>query len=198
MLGDLRTAAVLLGTVAVAGVPVGLLWWWLAPRADFRITADGPTPIGRPTAELLAGDDAVFALLTAGLGLLAGALAWSLLRRRRGVAALLAVTLGAGAAAALAWQLGRLLGPGPSRAELSDVGATVTTGLALGSLPALAVAPFCAVLAYLVGSLVTHRDDLGRPLLPPPPPPPSGGWPVGPGQPARPLADLPPPGRPRA
>src|SRR4051812_9511487 len=166
--GDLRGAAVIAAVLAVAGFLVGLLWWLLAPRADFRITANGPAAIGNPSEELFAADDAVFALLMAGLGLLAGLLAWALLRRRRGIATLLALAVGTAAAGVIAWKLGELLGPAPSKAELADVGARVTTALGLHSLPALGVGPFCAVLVYLAAALFTRRDDLGRTHLPPP------------------------------
>ncbi|MGY1618031.1 hypothetical protein ACI797_14925 [Geodermatophilus sp. SYSU D00691] len=159
---DLRPAVLVAGVLALAGLPLGLLWWALAPRADFTITADGPVVVGRPSQELLAIDDAVFTLLVAGLGLLAGLVGWLVLRRRRGVAQLAAVTIGSGLGGVLAWQLGELLGPGPSQDQLSDVGATVTTSLTLNSLPALAVGPFCAVLVYLVAALFARRDDLGR------------------------------------
>jgi hypothetical protein len=64
--------------------------------------------------------------------------------------------------AVVAWQLGELLGGGPTEAQLSDVGTVVTTRLSLGSVPALAFAPFAALLAYLVPVLTVHRDDLGR------------------------------------
>jgi hypothetical protein len=166
--GDLRTAAVIVGVLAVSGFGIGLLWWALAPRADFRITAEGPVAIGNPSEELFAADDAVFALLMAGLGLLAGVLAWTLLRRRRGIATMLGLAVGTAVAGVIAWRLGELLGPAPSKAELADVGARVTTALGLHSLPALAVGPFCAVLVYLGFALFTRRDDLGRTYLPPP------------------------------
>jgi hypothetical protein len=165
---DLRSAAVIVVVLAVSGFLVGLLWWLLAPRADFRITSGGPAAIGNPSEELFAADDAVFALLMAGVGLLAGVLAWSLLRRRRGIATLLALAVGTAASAAIAWQLGELLGPAPSKAALADVGGRVTTALGLHSLPALAVGPFCAVLVYLAAALFTRRDDLGRTHLPAP------------------------------
>jgi hypothetical protein len=165
--GDLRSSAAVLAVLALAGFPVGLLWWWLAPRADFRITADGPVAVGQPSDELLAGDDVVFALLVAGVGVLAGVLAWSLLRRRRGVATLVAIGLGSAACAGIGWQLGELLGPAPTHAQLAAVGATVTTGLSLRSPAALAVGPFFAVLSYLVAAAVTRRDDLGRPAAQP-------------------------------
>jgi hypothetical protein len=158
---DLRAALTIAGCLLVAGLPAGLLWWGLAPRADFRITADGPVPVGQPSRELSVADDSVLVLVLVGLGVLAGGLAWAL-RRRRGVAVVAALALGAGAAAVVAWQLGELLGPGPTEAQLADVGRVVTTPLRLSAVPALAVAPFSAVLAYLVGVVVARGDDLGR------------------------------------
>jgi hypothetical protein len=158
---DLRSSVRLVLALVLAGVVAGLLWWWLAPRADFRITAAGPVAIGNPSEELLVADDAVLALILTGFGLLAGAAAW-FLRRRRGVATVLALAFGGSAMSAVAWQLGELLGPGPTQAQLTDVGRVVTTSLTLGSLPALALAPFGALLAYLVPVIAMHRDDLGR------------------------------------
>ena len=165
---DLRSALRLVLVLALVGVIAGLLWWWLAPRADFKITGSGPVAIGDPPEELLVADDAVLALILLGLGLLAGAGAW-FLRRRRGVAMVLALAVGPLLMAVVAWRLGELLGAGPTKAELADVGNVVTTRLSLGSLPALALAPFGALLAYLVPVVTVHRDDLGRtrdPALP--------------------------------
>jgi LPXTG-motif cell wall-anchored protein len=158
---DLRSSAWLVLLLAVSGLVAGLLWWWLAPRADFRITDAGPVAVGNPPEELLIADDTVLLLILFGMGLIAGAAAW-FLRRRRGVATVLALAVGASAMAVVAWQLGELLGAGPSRAELADIGHVVTTPLALGSVPGLAFAPFAALLAYLLPVLTVHRDDLGR------------------------------------
>jgi hypothetical protein len=158
---DLRSAVALAGGMLLAGLPAGLLWWGLAPRADFRITADGAAPVGRPSPELAVSVDSVLVLILAGLGLLAGTLAWAM-RRRRGVAIVAALAVGAAGAAVVAWQLGQLLAPPPTQAELADVGRVVTTPLRLAAVPALAVAPFSAVFAYLVGALVARGDDLGR------------------------------------
>ena len=135
----------------------------LHPRRPFRITADGPVVIGNPSEELLVADDAVFALLLAGFGL----------RRRcrpRGWCAAAAASprcsrsrSAAPRWPAVAWQVGELLGPGPTRAELAHVGGVVTTSLALGSLAgAGASAPFAALLAYLVGVAVHRRTTSGR------------------------------------
>ena len=158
---DLRASALLTALLAACGLPVGLLWWALAPRVDVRVTADGLVPVGDPPQELAVADDSVLVLLLVGLGLLAGAVAWRL-RRLRGVAVLVALALGASLAAVLAWQLGELLAPAPTEAELARVDAVVTTPLRLAALPALAAAPFSALLAYLVGVAVTRTDDLDR------------------------------------
>jgi hypothetical protein len=196
---DLRSAVGLVLVFAVAGLVAGLLWWWLAPRADFRITDSVPVPIGNPSEELLIADDTVLMLILAGMGLAGGAAAW-FLRRRRGVATVLALAVGGSAMAAVAWQLGELLGAGPTKAQLGDVGTVVTTSLTLGSLPALAIAPFAALLAYVVPVLSVPGDDLGRT---------GGGAPVHEGTPLdgpdreapglsdeRSPVDVPPPGRP--
>jgi hypothetical protein len=190
---DLRASLRLVLALALAGIPAGLAWWALAPRAVFRITEAGPEPVGFPSAELLIADDAVFVLVVAVAGLLAGAVAWRL-RRRRGVATAVAVAVGAFATALVAWQVGEMLGVGPTQAQIEDVGARVTTSLTLGSPAALAVAPFMAVLAYVVGTLTSHDDGLGRPV---------GAVGQGAGEyaagvplpgPERPLVDVPPAG----
>jgi hypothetical protein len=192
---DLRSSAAVVLALGLAGIPAGLLWWWLAPRADFRITGAGPVPIGDVSEELLIADDAVFALILAAVGLLAGTAAW-FLRRRRGVATVLALALGTCLTAVVAWQLGELLGAGPTDTQLSDVGARLTSSLTLGSFAALAVAPFTALLAYVMAVLYAPGDDLGRiePDAATAWPGPEGVAEPVPGE--RPLADVPPAGRP--
>jgi Protein of unknown function (DUF2567) len=194
---DLRSSAGIVLALALTGIPVGLLWWWLAPRADFRVTETGPVVLGNPSEELLIADDAVLVLLLAGVGLLAGSAAWSL-RRRRGVATLLALALGTCLTGVVAWQLGELLGAGPTDAQLADIGARVTTSLTLGAPTAVAIAPFTAILAYIVGVLSTPHDGLGRvepeAVTPAWDDRPSGMAPAD----NRALVDVPPPGCPSA
>ncbi|MGY1671839.1 hypothetical protein [Geodermatophilus sp. SYSU D00710] len=158
---DLRPATAWGCLIALCGLPAGLLWVWLAPRGRFEVVEGGAVPVGRPSAELLVAGDSVLVLVLAGLGLLAGGLAWAM-RRRRGVAVLVATALGAAVAGLLAWQLGELLAPGPTAEQLADVGARVTSGLRLSSPPALAVGPFAALAVYVVAALFSSRDDLGR------------------------------------
>jgi Protein of unknown function (DUF2567) len=177
--------------LALVGLPAGVLWWLLAPRADYRVTPDGPAVLGNPSEELLVADDAMFVLVLAGVGLVCGAAAWWL-RRRRGVATVLALAVGGTLTAVVAWQVGELLGAGPSEVDLAEIGAVVTTSLTLGALPALAIAPFTAVLAYVAAVLYVADDGLGR--EPTPAPPMTVGEP--PVQGDRHLAEVPPPGRP--
>ncbi|MGY1835397.1 hypothetical protein ACI79P_09820 [Blastococcus sp. SYSU DS0510] len=158
---DLHAARTLVVGVALAGLPVGALWWLLAPRAELRVTETGPVVVGPPAAEVRVADDAVLVLLLLGLGLLAGAAAWRV-RRARGVGMLVALSVGGSVAAVLAWQTGELLAPSPTEAQLSEVGAQVTTGLVLSSLPGLAAAPFAALLVYLGCALLAADDGLGR------------------------------------
>ena len=163
---DLRSSLLLFSALGLLGLPAGVLWWLLAPRLDFRITAAGPVPdVAVPPAELLMADDGVFALGALLIGLLCGAAAWRL-RRRRGVATVVTLALGTLTGAALAWQVGELLGAGPTRGQLTHIGGRVTTALSLGSLPALALAPFGALLAYVGAVAFTRRDDLGRTPVP--------------------------------
>lgn len=167
---DWAAGLLLVVALAVLGVLVGLLWLWLAPRADFRITSDGPQVIGNPSEELLMADDGILVLLLAGLGLLAGVGTW-LLRRRRGVTALVALAVGMVAAGVVAWRTGRLLAPPPSHAALTHVGGRVTTSLNVGSVVELAAGPFVAVLVYVVAALYARSDGLGREAPPAAPEP---------------------------
>ena len=159
---DLRGALLTVLVLAVSGLLAGLLWWQIAPRAHFKVTTDDVVAIGGPVSnELFMADDGVLALVLAGLGLVAGLVVW-FLRRHRGVAALGALTVGTAAAGVVAWQLGRLLGPGPTKADLAHVGARVTTSLDLNTPVALVTGPFVAVLVYVVAASLTPDDQLRR------------------------------------
>ena len=161
---DLRSSVLLLLRARrCVGLPAGVLWWLLAPRR----TSGSPRRVrsrsspSRPT-ELLVADDGVFALVrcrarAAGRGgRVAGCAAAA------GSRPSLALAVGTLTGAALAWQVGELLGAGPTRASWPHVGGVVTTALTLGSLPALALAPFGALLAYVGAAAISRDDGLGR------------------------------------
>lgn len=150
----------------VLGALAGLVWVWLAPRVDFRVTStDGGVEVvggGLVSPELFMSDDGVYVLVLAGLGLLAGLVGWFVLRARRGVVLLSCLAGGMLLASLAAWQVGALLGRGPTADQLATVGTVVTTAVDLNALAALAVGPFTAVVVYLVATVLTSRDDLGR------------------------------------
>jgi hypothetical protein len=91
-----RAFAVTVLTLAALAVLAGLLWSHLSPRAPYQVTADGPM-LADPSTQALISADGWYAVITGGLGLACGALAWFLGRRNQ-----LAVLLGLGAGGVLA------------------------------------------------------------------------------------------------
>lgn len=172
---DVRVGLRLALALAVLGLFAGLLWFWLAPRVDFRVTStSGDVAVvggGLVSPELFMSDDGVYVLVLAGLGLLAGLAGWFVFRARRGVVLLSSLAGGMLLASVAAWQVGALLGRGPSREQLATVDTVVTTAVDLNMLAALAVGPFVAVVVYLVATVLTSHDDLGRPEPQAPPAP---------------------------
>nr|WP_030500259.1 DUF2567 domain-containing protein [Micromonospora purpureochromogenes] len=107
-----RVVATTLGVAALLtalGAPLGLLWVWAAPATPVRQTPAGAVYATTQPEQPIAADG-WFSLLTLGFGVLAAIALWVLLRRRRGPAGLLAVTLGGLGAAVVAWQVGRRIG----------------------------------------------------------------------------------------
>jgi hypothetical protein len=96
--------------IAVAGGPLGLLWSWLAPGVPVLDAGANGIVVNDPSPEEYVAADGWFTLLGLGFGVAAAVIAWLVLRRSRGPALLLAVVLGALAAALVAWQGGRRLG----------------------------------------------------------------------------------------
>jgi hypothetical protein len=107
-----RTAWVSLGVgvlAALTGLPLGWLWAELAPRVPAIKTENG-LAYAEAAPEQAVAADGWFVLLGGAAGVVLAALAWSLLRRHRGVAILIALTLGSLAAAYIAWLVGRAIG----------------------------------------------------------------------------------------
>lgn len=154
-----RVAIVLL----LAGLPLAVLWWALAPRREYAVSAEGAFAVV-PESEAAVGTDGWFMLLTGAVALVGAAVVW---RRglRRGPVILLGLAAGMLLCGLLAWQLGSLLAPRPSAAELADVGAVVLGPLGLRAHGVLVVGPFLAVAGYLLAVCFTPHDDL-RPSRP--------------------------------
>lgn len=106
---DVRDGAGVALVVAVAGVLLGLLWVWLAPRVQY--VSNGEAVFLRDTeSEARIGSDATFLLLSAGFGLLSG-VGTFLWRRRGGVPLVVGLAVGSCFAALVGWRLGLWLGP---------------------------------------------------------------------------------------
>ena len=152
---DLRLALALAGGLALLGVPVGLLWAALAPRALARPAPDGGVaPVDTQTQAFIAADGLLF-LLGLAAGVLTGWLCWRRARRAP-LEALLGMALGATLAVCAAWQVGVLTDDRDAvRAALREPGRTapVELPLRLRSLAALLGWPAGAVLTFTVSAL---------------------------------------------
>ncbi|MET8680649.1 DUF2567 domain-containing protein [Streptomyces sp. NPDC004647] len=106
---ELRQAALVAVGVTVAGVLLGLLWLWLAPRVP--LVSDGKAVYFKNSeGEEAAGADGTFVLLALGFGALT-ALVVFLFFRRGGVALVVGMVVGGLLASLVAWRLGVWLGP---------------------------------------------------------------------------------------
>lgn len=106
---ELRRGALTALLLTVAGVALGLLWLWLAPRIP--LVSDGKAVYLKDSeGEQAAGGDGTFVLLALGMGVVSAVLAfWRC--RRGGVGIVLGLAVGAGLGSLLAWRLGVWLGP---------------------------------------------------------------------------------------
>ncbi|WP_147280490.1 hypothetical protein [Marinitenerispora sediminis] len=162
-----------MGIVTALGIPIGLLWWAIAPRAEVTVGQEGRT-LPYPLSEALFAGEGYFALMVAATGLAcgyAGYLAQYRIAVRHRVdlrlSTLLGVTAGTALAGILAWRVGVLLDAPAARAALADAapGDLVRAALDLRSTSALLLGPFVAVLQYgLFDAISVWRGDL--PFLP--------------------------------
>ncbi|MFB7175555.1 hypothetical protein ACFCYM_32750 [Streptomyces sp. NPDC056254] len=190
---DIRDGAVVALAVGVAGLLLGLLWVWLAPRVQY--VSNGEAVFLRNSeSEARIAADGTFFLLSVGLGLLSavGTFLW---RRAGGVPLVIGLAVGSGFAALAGWRFGLWLGASSSdlaaAAAAAGKGVPFDAPLELVAHGALLVWPMTAVLLHLgCTALWTPRD---------PEPDPLAGWsgyyqPAGASSPAPPSAErsLPP------
>jgi Protein of unknown function (DUF2567) len=95
--------------VAALGAPLGWLWAAAAPDVPVQVVPGGVVPVQEEPEGFFAADG-WFMLLGVAFGVLAAAVVWFVLRRYRGPAALVAVTVGAVGAGLLAWWVGHRIG----------------------------------------------------------------------------------------
>lgn len=173
---EVRDAAVVTVAVALAGVLLGVLWWWLAPHVPL-IADDTAVYLKDTEGEQAIGVDGTFTLLALAFGAVSAVVVF-LARRRGGVPLVVALAVGGVLGSLLAWRIGIWLGPTQNvvaHAKAVGKGVTFSAPLKLGAKGAL--------LAWSVAGLVVHLgltalfgprdpDPYASPYVTPPPPAP--------------------------
>jgi hypothetical protein len=172
-LRDLRNAGLAAVVVAALGVPVGLLWAALGPRAPVLVTADGAVS-AENAPEAFVGADGTFGALGIGAGFLIGA-ALYLWRRGRGPWMAVGLAVGSLAGAFLASKVGHLVGLGAYQELLAaePTGRVVERPVGLRAHGMLFLQPLVAVVVYVLAAGWSRFGDLGR-IVPGEPPVSSG------------------------
>ncbi|WP_411078570.1 ABC transporter permease [Streptomyces sp. cmx-18-6] len=149
---ELRQAALVVVFTALAGLALGLLWLWLAPRVPL-VSDDTAVFLRNSEGEEAIGADGTFVLLALGFGAVsAAAVFWRL--RRGGVFVVAGLALGALLGSLIAWRVGVWLGPSSdvvSRAREVGQGVTFDAPLELRAVwVAVLVWPFAAMAVHLL------------------------------------------------
>ncbi|MFC9279936.1 AAA family ATPase [Streptomyces collinus] len=161
---EVREAALITLAVALSGVLLGLLWWWLAPHVPLvgdQVDKSWVVYLKDTEGEQAIGVDGTFTLLSLAFGAV-GAVVVFLLRRRGGVPLVVALGLGGLLGAVLAWRLGVWLGPTSdviAHARAVGKGVTFSAPLKLGAKGALLAWPLAGLLVHLgLTALFGPRD----------------------------------------
>ncbi|MFF1446878.1 AAA family ATPase [Streptomyces sp. NPDC058274] len=179
---EVREAAVITVAVAVGGVLLGLLWWWLAPHVPLvggLVDKKWVVYFKDSEGEQAIGVDGTFTLLALAFGA-GSALAVFLLRRRGGVPLVVALAVGGLLGSLLAWRVGVWLGPTTdviAHAKAVGKGVTFSAPLKLGAKGALLAWSLAALVVHLgLTALFGPRDPepYPSPYAASPPVPPAG------------------------
>ncbi|MDN0194799.1 AAA family ATPase [Streptomyces sp. S.PNR 29] len=150
---EVREAAVVTVAVALCGLLLGVLWWWLAPRVPLVgdvVDKNWVVYLKETEGEQAVGVDGTFTLLALAFGLVSAVVVF-LLRRRGGVPLVVALGVGGLLGSLLAWRVGVWLGPAQdviAHAKSVGKGVTFSAPLKLGAKGAL--------LAWSLSALIVH------------------------------------------
>lgn len=157
---ELRDAALSALGVAVAGVLMGLVWMWLAPRVPL-FTDGRAVYLKDPEGEEAMGADGTFALLGLAFGAVTGVLVY-FLRRHGGVGLVAGLVAGGVLASLLAWRTGVWLGPNTdviAAAKEAGKNATFDAPLKIQAKGVLLTWPFAAVAFHLLFTAIFLPAD---------------------------------------
>ena len=146
--------------VAALGVPLGLLWWWLAPR-DQLVARGGQLYFTSSEDQSRVTIDLVIGLIGLLLGALVGAVAY-VRTRHRPRTVLLAVVVGGVLGSVLAMYLGHWWGPGPvdpGAAAHLPAGTRVAMPLWIGAKGVLLAWPLGSALAWLIPAAAVRAAE---------------------------------------
>lgn len=147
---ELRQAAAVAAVVSLAGVLLGLMWLWLAPRVP--LISDGKAVYLKATeGEQAIGADGTFVLLAVGFGAVSAALVFWFLRRG-GIPLVIGLALGSLLASVIGWRLGVWLGPSSdvaASARAAGRGVVFDAPLRLAAKGALLFWPLSAMAVHL-------------------------------------------------
>ncbi|MFF9686304.1 ABC transporter permease [Streptomyces sp. NPDC014623] len=147
---ELRQGGVIAAVLTVAGVLLGLLWLWLAPRVPL-VSDDTAVFLKNSEGEEAMGADGTFVLLALAFGLVS-AVAVFLFRRRGGIPLVVGLALGGLLGSLLAWGIGTWFGPTSdvvAHAKEAGKGVTFDAPLELHAVGA-------AILAWPVAAMIVH------------------------------------------
>ncbi|MEN8653302.1 ABC transporter permease [Streptomyces sp. 21So2-11] len=177
---EVARAALVVAALTVAGVALGLLWMWLAPRVPL-VSTDKAVFLQDTEGEEAVGADGTFVLLALAFGAVSAAVVFWF-NRRGGVPLVVALLLGGLFGSLLAWGIGVWGGPDDVVARAREVGQGVPfdAPLELAAKGALLAWPLAALLVHLaLTALFGPRDPepewemppyYGAPMTAPEPP----------------------------
>lgn len=163
----MRTAALVVVCSVLTAVPVGLVWWLLAPLSLVVKRSDGLYRVGGEGDESSVAADGWFAGITLVAGILVALVVY--LRTRPGrVVPLVALVVGGVLGALAAWQLGHLLGPDSLQATAAGrrLGAKFHGPLDVSAYGVLLAWPMAAVITYFAVAAGAETGEHDHPAGP--------------------------------